>query len=173
MTYFMKNLLCGRIRRRIRPTLSRQQKWNTLSVFQNSKITWSKAINDWALVLSPEIIWVLTLRSLHFCVLFYQLLRMPRNTRLFFANFTVFFHLVTVFTDHVPILLIEIVVIFLVGFSFITDVRHTLNPRQRWYMDWLIDSIVYVEITKKRSRNANHLSYCMSHNTTKNISTPP
>ena len=106
-----------------------------LPKFQNSKITWSKAINDWALVLSPEIIWVLTLRSLHFCVLFYQLLRMPRNTRLFFANFTVYFHLVTVFTDHVPILLIEIVVIFLVGFSFITDVRHTLNPRQRWYMD--------------------------------------
>ena len=66
------NFLCGRIRRRIRPTLSRQQKWNTLSVFQNSKITWSKAINDWALVLSPEIIWVLTLRSLHICVLFYQ-----------------------------------------------------------------------------------------------------
>ena len=54
-----------------------------------------------------------------------------KNTRLFFANFTVYFPLVTVFTDHVPILLIEVVSnIIPCGFSFITDVQHTLNPRQ-------------------------------------------
>ena len=56
-------------------------------------------------------------------------------------------------------------------FSLFTDARHILIPRQRWYIDWLIGSIVYTVITKN-SPYANHLScYKMSHNTTKNIST--
>ena len=95
------------------------------------------------------------------------LLRMPKNTRLYFTNFTIYFAVIVTSRWSRPDFrsLIQWTVPRL--FFLFTDAPHTLIPRQWWYMGWLIGSIVCIEITKT-SHNANHLScYKMSHNTTK------
>ena len=95
------------------------------------------------------------------------MLRMPKNSRLYFTNFTIYFAVIVTSRWSRPDFrsLIQWIVPRL--FFLFTDAPHTLIPRQWWYMGWLIGSIVCIEITKT-SHNANHLSYYkMSHNTTK------
>ena len=90
---------------------------------------------------------------------------MPKKHQSVFANFTVYFHFSYNVRWSRPELLIEDKNICWLVFFQLWRATHLIDSKTTM-MDRLIDSIEYIEITKKKFYNANHLSP----NTNKNIS---
>ena len=84
------------------------------------------------------------------------MLGMPKNSRLYFTNFTIYFAVIVTSRWSRPDFrsLIQWTVPRL--FFLFTDAPHTLIPRQWWYMGWLIGSM---SASKSRKPHITQITY--------------